>query len=404
MSQPTVDRALFDQVMVPNYNPQQMVPVRGRGSRVWDQAGNEYIDFAGGIAVNALGHCHPELVAALKDQADELWHLSNTFTNEPALRLAKQLTDNTFADKIFFCNSGAEANEAAFKLARKFAYDNFGPEKNEIISFKQGFHGRTLFTVSVGGQPKYREGFEPAPGGITHVPFNDIEALKAAISDKTCAVVMEPIQGEGGVIPADPDFAKAVRELCDANNALLVFDEIQTGVGRTGELYAYMGLGVTPDILTSAKALGGGFPIGAMLATDRVAPSLGFGTHGSTYGGNPLACTVADKALSLINSKEVLGAVAEKNALFIEELNKINAKHNIFSEVRSGGLLIGAELVEAWHGKAAQFLAAAREEGLMILVAGPKVIRMTPSLIIPDEDIREGMEKLERAIARVLAA
>ncbi|WP_136679388.1 aspartate aminotransferase family protein [Neptunomonas sp. XY-337] len=404
MSQPTVDRALFDQVMVPNYNPQQMVPVRGRGSRVWDQAGNEYIDFAGGIAVNALGHCHPELVAALKDQADELWHLSNTFTNEPALRLAKQLTDNTFADKIFFCNSGAEANEAAFKLARKFAYDNFGPEKNEIISFKQGFHGRTLFTVSVGGQPKYREGFEPAPGGITHVPFNDIEALKSAISDKTCAVVMEPIQGEGGVIPADPDFAKAVRELCDANNALLVFDEIQTGVGRTGELYAYMGLGVTPDILTSAKALGGGFPVGAMLATDRVAPSLGFGTHGSTYGGNPLACTVADKALSLINSKEVLGAVAEKNALFIEELNKINAKHNIFSEVRSGGLLIGAELVEAWHGKAAQFLAAAREEGLMILVAGPKVIRMTPSLIIPDEDIREGMEKLERAIARVLAA
>lgn len=404
MSQPTVDRALFDQVMVPNYNPQQMVPVRGRGSRVWDQAGNEYIDFAGGIAVNALGHCHPELVAALKDQADELWHLSNTFTNEPALRLAKQLTDNTFADKIFFCNSGAEANEAAFKLARKFAYDNFGPEKNEIISFKQGFHGRTLFTVSVGGQPKYREGFEPAPGGITHVPFNDIEALKAAISDKTCAVVMEPIQGEGGVIPADPAFAKAVRELCDANNALLVFDEIQTGVGRTGELYAYMGLGVTPDILTSAKALGGGFPIGAMLATDRVAPSLGFGTHGSTYGGNPLACTVADKALSLINSEEVLGAVAEKNALFIEELNKINAKHNIFSEVRSGGLLIGAELVEAWHGKAAQFLAAAREEGLMILVAGPKVIRMTPSLIIPDEDIREGMEKLERAIARVLAA
>lgn len=404
MSQPTVDRALFDQVMVPNYNPQQMVPVRGRGSRVWDQAGNEYIDFAGGIAVNALGHCHPELVAALKDQADELWHLSNTFTNEPALRLAKQLTDNTFADKIFFCNSGAEANEAAFKLARKFAYDNFGPEKNEIISFKQGFHGRTLFTVSVGGQPKYREGFEPAPGGITHVPFNDIEALKAAISDKTCAVVMEPIQGEGGVIPADPDFTKAVRELCDANNALLVFDEIQTGVGRTGELYAYMGLGVTPDILTSAKALGGGFPIGAMLATDRVAPSLGFGTHGSTYGGNPLACTVADKALSLINSEEVLGAVAEKNALFIEALNQINAKHNIFSEVRSGGLLIGAELVEAWHGKAAQFLAAAREEGLMILVAGPKVIRMTPSLIIPDEDIREGMEKLERAIARVLAA
>ena len=349
MSKQPVNRALFDDVMVPNYNPQQMVPVRGRGSRVWDQEDNEYIDFAGGIAVNALGHVHPELVATLKEQADKLWHLSNTFTNEPALRLANLLKETTFADKIFFCNSGAEANEAAFKLARKYAYDNFGPEKHEIIAFYQGFHGRTLFTVSVGGQANYREGFEPAPGGITHVPFNDLEALKAAISDKTCAVVMEPIQGEGGVIPADPEFAKGVRELCDQHNALLVFDEIQTGVGRTGHLYAYMGLGVTPDILTSAKALGGGFPIGAMLTTDRVAPSFGFGTHGSTYGGNPLACAVAEKAVELINTPEVLGQVTGKRAVFVEELDKINAKHNIFTEVRGDGLLIGAELTEQWH-------------------------------------------------------
>ncbi len=404
MSKQPVNRALFDDVMVPNYNPQQMVPVRGRGSRVWDQEDNEYIDFAGGIAVNALGHVHPELVATLKEQADKLWHLSNTFTNEPALRLANLLKETTFADKIFFCNSGAEANEAAFKLARKYAYDNFGPEKHEIIAFYQGFHGRTLFTVSVGGQAKYREGFEPAPGGITHVPFNDLEALKAVISDKTCAVVMEPIQGEGGVIPADPEFAKSVRELCDQHNALLVFDEIQTGVGRTGHLYAYMGLGVTPDILTSAKALGGGFPIGAMLTTDRIAPSFGFGTHGSTYGGNPLACAVAEKAVELINTPEVLGQVTGKRAVFVEELDKINAKHNIFTEVRGDGLLIGAELTEQWHGQGAKFLAAAREEGLMILVAGPNVLRMAPSLIIPDEDIRDGMALLDKAISKVLSA
>ena len=404
MSKQPVNRALFDEVMVPNYNPQQMVPVRGRGSRVWDQEDNEYVDFAGGIAVNALGHVHPALVAALKEQADKLWHLSNTFTNEPALRLAQKLTEATFADKIFFCNSGAEANEAAFKLARKYSYDNVGPEKHEIIAFYQGFHGRTLFTVSVGGQAKYREGFEPAPGGITHVPFNDIEALKAAISDKTCAVVMEPIQGEGGIIPADPAFAKAVRELCDQHNALLVFDEIQSGMGRTGDLFAYMGLGVTPDILTSAKALGGGFPIGAMLTTDKVAKSFGFGTHGSTYGGNPLACAVAEAALDLINDPELLANVHNKHNLFREELEKINEKHNIFKDIRGQGLLIGAELVEEWHGQGPRFLAAARENGLMILVAGPNVLRMAPSLIIPDDDIRDGMAALSQAIGKVIAA
>ena len=397
-----VTRALFDDVMVPNYNPQQFVPVRGEGSRVWDQDDREYVDFAGGIAVNALGHAHPALVAALKDQADKLWHLSNTCTNEPALRLAKKLTDATFADKVFFCSSGGEANEAAFKLARKYAYDNFGPEKHEIIAFTQAFHGRTLFTVSVGGQQKYREGFEPVPGGISHVPFNDIEALKAAISDKTCAVVMEPIQGEGGIIPADPEFARAVRELCDEHNAVLVYDEVQTGVGRTGHLYAYEGLGVTPDIMTTAKALGGGFPVGAMLCTDKVAPSLGFGTHGSTYGGNPLACAVAEAAIDAINTPEVLSGVADKRAIFVEELEKINAKHKIFKEIRGEGLLIGAELIDVWHGKAAKFLAAARDAGVMILVAGPNVLRMTPSLIIPEADIREGMARLEQAIAHVL--
>ncbi len=404
MTKQALTRATFDEVMVPNYNPQAMVPVRGAGTRVWDQEGNEYIDFTGGIAVNVLGHAHPALVSALKEQADKLWHLSNVFTNEPALQLAKQLTEATFADKVFFCNSGAEANEAAFKLVRKYAYDNFGPEKHEIISFEQSFHGRTLFTVTVGGQKKYREGFEPVPAGITHVPFNDLQALKAAISEKTCAVVMEPIQGEGGIIPADPAFVRGVRELCDQHHALLVFDEIQTGVGRTGDLYAYMGLGVTPDILTSAKALGGGFPVGAMLCTDKVAQSFSFGTHGSTYGGNPMACAVASKVLEIVNDESLLNGVKAKHQLFVKALQAINAKHQIFREIRGAGLLIGAELIEEWHGQGAKFLAAAREEGLMLLVAGPNVLRFAPSLLVEDDEIAEGMRRLERAVAKTLKA
>ncbi|RBH48911.1 aspartate aminotransferase family protein, partial [Pseudomonas sp. MWU13-2860] len=245
------------------------------GSRVWDQSGREFIDFAGGIAVNSLGHCHPELVAALTEQASKLWHVSNVFTNEPALKLGKLLTETTFAERVFFCNSGAEANEAAFKLARKYGSDHFGPEKNQILACKNSFHGRTLFTVSVGGQPKYTEGFGPVPGGIAHFDYNDIESLKAAISDQTCAVVIEPIQGEGGVMPADKAFLEAARQLCDQHNALLVFDEVQSGVGRTGSLFAYQEYGVTPDILSSAKAIGGGFPIGAMLTTEKVAKSFG---------------------------------------------------------------------------------------------------------------------------------
>ncbi|NVK41994.1 MAG: aspartate aminotransferase family protein [Oceanospirillaceae bacterium] len=402
MTQHSVSRATFDEVMVPNYNPATMLPVRGEGSRIWDQDGREYIDFAGGIAVNALGHRHPALVEALKSQADKIWHLSNVFTNEPVLELAQKLTERTFADKVFFCNSGAEANEAAFKLARKYAHDHHGAGKHEIIAFTQAFHGRTLFTVSVGGQAKYREGFEPVPAGISHVPYNDIEALRAAISDRTCAVVMEPVQGEGGVVPADPDFARAVRELCDAHQALLIFDEVQTGVGRTGSLYAYEELGVTPDILTTAKALGGGFPIGAMLTRTEIAKSLNIGSHGTTYGGNPLGCAVAKAVLDIVDDPELLAGVKRKQQLFVELLEDINARHHCFREIRSAGLLIGAELNENWQGQSAKFLGAARERGLMLLVAGPNVLRMTPSLIIPDEDIRAGMALLEDAITSVL--
>ncbi|AXT45780.1 aspartate aminotransferase family protein [Chromobacterium rhizoryzae] len=400
----TVTRADFDQVMVPNYGPAGFIPVKGLGSRVWDQSGREFIDFAGGIAVNSLGHCHPQLVATLTEQASKLWHVSNVFTNEPALKLGKLLTETTFAERVFFCNSGAEANEAAFKLARKYGSDHFGPEKNQILACKNSFHGRTLFTVSVGGQPKYTEGFGPVPGGIAHFEYNDIESLKAAISDQTCAVVIEPIQGEGGVMPADKAFLEAARELCDQHNALLVFDEVQSGVGRTGSLFAYQEYGVTPDILSSAKGIGGGFPIGAMLTTEKVAKSFGIGTHGSTYGGNPLACAVAHKVLELVNEPAVLDGVRAKHQRFVDGLNAINAKYQVFKTVRGMGLLLGCVLTDAYAGRAKEFLKAAEKQGLMLLVAGLSVVRLAPSLVIEDKDIDEGLARFEAAIAELTSA
>jgi acetylornithine/N-succinyldiaminopimelate aminotransferase len=397
-----ITRAQFDDVMVPNYAPGKVIPVKGEGSRIWDQDGREYIDFAGGIAVSALGHAHPALVEALTTQGQKLWHLSNVMTNEPAIELAKKLTDSTFADKVFFCNSGAEANEAALKLGRRHAFVNKGAEKHEIISTLNSFHGRTLFTVSAGGQAKYKEGFEPTPGGISHVPYNDLAAMKAQISDNTAAVIVEPIQGEGGITPATQEYLEGLRQLCDEHDALLIFDEVQTGVGRTGHLYAYQAYGVVPDVLTTAKALGGGFPIGAMLCSDKVASSLAFGTHGSTYGGNPLACAVSLAVVNTIMAEGVLEGVSAKAERYKAALNKINDKFHIFKEVRGMGLLIGAELVDEWAGKAKDFVGAALEEGLMMLVAGPNVIRFAPSLIIPDEDIDEGLARLEKAIEKLL--
>ncbi len=399
----SVNRSTFDQVMVPNYSPMEMIPVKGEGSKVWDSNGKEYIDFAGGIAVNALGHCHPTLVKALTDQAQKLWHMSNVFTNEPALELAQKLTEHTFAEKVFFANSGGEANEAAFKLARKYAKDNFSEDKVEIIAFYQGFHGRTLFTVSVGGQEKYTKGFEPLPGGITHVPFNDLNALKEVISDKTCAVVMEPIQGEGGIIVPDASFVEGVRALCDQHNALLVFDEVQSGMGRSGKLYAYMHTNVTPDILTTAKALGGGFPIGAMLTTDKVAKSLVVGTHGSTYGGNPLGCAVASAVFDVINTDEVLSGVVAKHEKIKARLLAINEKFNVFSEIRGRGLLMGAALKEEYQGRARDFMNATLSHGALVLMAGPNVIRLAPSLVVTDDEIKAGLDAFEKGIEQVLA-
>ena len=398
-----VSRADFDEVMVPNYAPAGFVPVRGAGSRLWDQSGRELIDLSGGIAVNGLGHCHPALVDALTKQANKLWHVSNVFTNEPALRLARKLTAATFADRVFFSNSGAEANEAALKLARKVASDRFGVEKYEIISTINSFHGRTVFTVNVGGQPKYSEGFGPRPEGITHVTYNDLAAMEQAISARTCAVILEPIQGESGVLPADQAYLEGVRALCDKYDALLVFDEVQSGMGRTGKLFAHELYGVTPDVMTTAKSLGGGFPISAMLTTKDYAEHLSVGTHGTTFGGNPLACAVGEAVLDIINTPEVLNGVIVKGEYLREKLRALGEKYDLFELVRGKGLLVGAVLNDHYKGKAGALMAAAERENLLVLVAGPDVIRFAPSLVIEQADLDEGLARFERAIIEFVA-
>ena len=401
--QPAITRATFDQVILPIYAPAEFIPVKGKGSRVWDQQGKEYVDFAGGIAVTALGHCHPALVEALKTQGETLWHTSNVFTNEPALRLGQKLVDATFAERVVFMNFGTEANETAFKLARYYASTRHSPYKTKIIAFHNAFHGRSLFTVSVGGQPKYSDGFGPKPADIVHVPFNDLHAVEAVIDDHTCAIVVEPIQGEGGVLAATPEFLQGLRALCDKHQALLVFDEVQSGMGRTGSLFAYMHYGVTPDILTSAKALGGGFPVSAMLTTNDIASAFHVGSHGSTYGGNPLACAVAGAAFDIINTPEVLNGVNAKRERFVQHLQHINAKYDVFSDVRGMGLLIGAALNEKYKGRARDFLYAAADVGVMVLNAGPDVMRFAPSLVVEEVDIDEGMQRFAQAVAKIVS-
>ena len=396
----TMQRNDFDQYMVPNYAPLAFVPVRGEGARVWDQEGRERIDLTGGIAVTSLGHCHPALVRALQEQSERLWHVSNIYTNEPALRLAQKLCAATFAERVYFANSGAEANEACLKLARRYAHNTVGPEKNEIIATFNGFHGRTFFTVSVGGQAKYSDGFGPKPGGIAHVPYNDSAALRNAVSEKTCAVVVEPLQGEGGVVPANLEFLQTARDLCDQYGALLIFDEVQSGMGRTGHLYAYQHYGVIPDILSSAKSLGGGFPIGAMLTTQKIAEHFSPGTHGTTYGGNPLACAVGETVFDIVHQPETLQGVQERHLWFRERLEQIGQRYGVFQEVRGLGLLLGAVMSPAWKGKAAELMKVAAEEGVMVLVAGTDVLRLAPSLVIQEEEARQGLDALERAVAR----
>jgi succinylornithine aminotransferase len=400
-----VTRQTFDEVLVPTYAPAGMVPVKASGLDLWDQNGKHYLDFTSGIAVTALGHCNPVLVSALTEQLNKIWHLGNGYTNEPVLRLALALTEATFADRAFFCNSGAEANEAALKLARKYAHTKFGAHKSRIVSCLSSFHGRTLFTVSVGGQPKYTEGFEPLPQEINHIQYNSIEAARAAITDDVAAVIVEPIQGEGGVIPGDVEFLKELRALCDKTGALLIFDEVQSGVGRTGALYAYMNTGVTPDILTSAKALGNGYPIGAMLTTNEIATHFGVGSHGTTYGGNPLAATVALKVLETINDQAFLARVKEASAKIFANMEKLTTDFpGVFGKPRGQGLLIGLPLAEAYKGRAKDFTKAAEALGLMLLVAGMDVIRMAPALTVSDEQIAEADRLLRQAIESVVKA
>ncbi|CBA30238.1 aspartate aminotransferase family protein [Cronobacter turicensis] len=396
MSQ-SITRQNFDEWMIPVYAPAAFIPVRAEGSTLWDQEGKEYIDFAGGIAVNALGHAHPKLRQALETQAAKIWHTGNGYTNEPVLRLAKRLIDATFADRVFFCNSGAEANEAALKLARKYAHDHYGAQKSGIVAFKNAFHGRTLFTVSAGGQPAYSQDFAPLPPQISHAVFNDLNSAAALINDDTCAVIVEPVQGEGGVVPATKAFLKGLRELCDRHNALLIFDEVQTGVGRTGHLYAYMHYGVTPDVLSTAKALGGGFPIGAMLTTERCAAVMGVGTHGTTYGGNPLASAVAGEVLDLVNTPEMLDGVKARHDALVEQLNAMNQRLGVFKEIRGLGLLIGCVLSDEYAGKAKAMSLAAAKEGAMVLIAGANVLRFAPALNISHQEIETGLARVARA-------
>ncbi|CAA3705380.1 acetylornithine/succinyldiaminopimelate transaminase [Candidatus Portiera aleyrodidarum] len=388
----------FYNYILPIYSPQNKIPVKGYGSKIWVQDGSEYIDFAGGIAVNALGHSNPTLISALKEQADKIWHLSNLYTNEPALCLAKKLVQKTFADKVFFCSSGAEANEAALKLARRYAYNFFGSQKNIIISFKRSFHGRTLFTVNVGGKKKYSKGFGPAPIGIIHAEFNNINSVRKLINNYTCAVIIEPIQGEGGINVAKHYFLEEVHYLCKKYNALLIFDEVQCGMGRIGKLFTYMHYNIKPDIITLAKSIGCGFPLAAMLTTNNIGKVFSLGVHGSTYGGNPLACAVGNTAFDIISSNEVLSGVEKKHELFKNHIKRINLEFDIFKEIRGIGLLIGIELNKNYINRGRDILKLAFENGLMLLNAGNNVLRLAPSLIISNEEIEEGMKRFYKTI------
>ena len=390
---------------VPNYAPKEMILDRGAGARMWDLDGNEYVDLGAGIGVTSLGHGDPELAQALTGQAGRLWHVSNLYFAEPAVRLAEELCEASFADRVFFCNSGAEANEAAIKLARKHASLRYGAEKREIVTFHGGFHGRTLATVTATAQPKYQDGFEPLPGGFRYCPYNDDAALDEAIGERTCAVLVEPIQGEGGVVPAEDGFLAAVAERCRTHDALLMFDEIQSGLARTGRLFAYQWEeGLLPDVVTIAKALGGGLPIGAMLVGARAAETLGAGSHGSTFGGNPIAAAVARVVLRKLRSPELRANVERQGERLRKRLVALHNEIGIIAEVRGRGLMIGAVLRGGWAGRAGELGEGCRRHGVLVLQAGPDVLRFLPPLNITDAELDDGMERFEAAMREAVAA
>jgi len=376
------------------YNRYPIILRKGRGMKVWSSDGKEYLDFVGGIAVNCLGHCHPKVVIAVQKQVQRLIHVSNYYHIEPQIKLAKILVENSFADKVFFCNSGAEANEAAIKLARRYFREVLGQNRFEIITALNSFHGRTFAALTATGQEKFHKGFEPLVPGFGYVAFNDIDALEAAVTKHTCAILLEPIQGEGGVKIPDPDYLQDVRKLCDKHGILMMFDEVQTGIGRTGKLFAYEHFGVTPDIMTLAKGLGGGLPIGAMLATDKVAAGFEPGAHASTFGGNPLVCAAAAAALDVILEDGFIldqcRRMGKHFRLRLEDLKK--EFPNIISDVRNMGLLVGMELTR----EGASIVKTCMERGVLINCTAGNILRFTPPLIVTEKEIDHLVDILEQ--------
>ena len=386
--------ALADENIMNTYKRFPIVLVKGSGVKVWDVNGKEYLDFVAGIAVCNLGHSHPQVIATVKEQLENLTHVSNLYYTEPQAQLAKLLVDNSFADKVFFCNSGAEANEAAIKLARKYAHENMGPDKFELITMKDSFHGRTMATITATGQEKFQFGFTPLLEGFTYVPFNDLQALEARISNKTCGIMLEPIQGEGGVNIPDDNYLVSVREICDRHGILLIVDEVQTGMGRTGELFAYEHSGIKPDIMTLAKALGNGFPIGAMLATNKIAKAFIPGNHASTFGGSPLAMAAANATVKTMLQEGILEHCRKMGDYFLLQLKKLQQKHKIIKEVRGMGLMLAAQL----NIESGDIVNECLQKGLLINSAGSKTLRFVPPLIITTQDVDQAIKVLDEVM------
>ncbi|RLA85310.1 MAG: acetylornithine transaminase [Deltaproteobacteria bacterium] len=379
------------------YDRYPVVLVRGKGCRVWDVEGREYLDFVGGIAVLSLGHSHPRVVAAIKEQAERLLHVSNLYYTLPQVELARRICENSFGEKVFFCNSGAEANEAAIKLARKYAKLHLGPERYEIITMENSFHGRTLATLTATAQEKFHKGFEPLVHGFRYCPFNDLEAVARAIGPRTCAVMVEPIQGEGGVNVPSEDYLRGLRELCDEKGVLLIYDEVQTGMGRTGRLFAYEHYGAPPDIMTLAKALGGGIPIGAMVTTDKVAQGFSAGDHASTFGGNPLAARAACAVFDVLLGEGVLENCQRMGEYLMEGLEALKDKYPSVVDVRGKGLLVGMEL----RGRAKEVALSCLKRGVLINNIGDRVLRFAPPLIVGKEEIDRLCEVLEEVLSQI---